>query len=62
MFVFVRSRPSRGSSVKSGVDLVFRDLEVIIDSVYILKGVNGVAKQGDMLAVMGPSGEWYPPM
>ena len=40
-----------------GQELVFRDICVRIDKRDILKQVNGLAKPGEMLAIMGPSGK-----
>ena len=37
--------------------LIFRDICVRIDKRDILKQVNGLAKPGEMLAIMGPSGK-----
>jgi ABC-type uncharacterized transport system YnjBCD ATPase subunit len=43
----------------AGVDLVFDDVCVEIDGKQILQNVSGLAKQGDMLAIMGPSGQCF---
>jgi len=40
----------------SGYELKFTDLCVKIDKREILKKVYGVAKPGEMVAIMGPSG------
>ena len=40
------------------MDLVFRDIQVKIDKNEILRKVSGIAKKGEMLAVMGPSGKF----
>lgn len=45
------------SSLTGGVDLVFRDIHVEIDGTKILQNVSGTAKQGELLAIMGPSGQ-----
>ena len=39
------------------MDVVFRDLVVHIGNERILSGVSGMVKQGQLLAVMGPSGK-----
>lgn len=39
-----------------GSELVFKDLRVDIDKKAILKGIDGLAIPGEMLAIMGPSG------
>ena len=41
----------------SGYDLTFRNLSVTINKRQILKDISRLAKQGEMLAVMGPSGK-----
>jgi len=43
----------------SGYELKFTDLCVKIDKREILKDVYGVAKPGEMVAIMGPSGKYY---
>ncbi|CAH1772265.1 unnamed protein product [Owenia fusiformis] len=45
-----------GEGKKPGIDLVFKGINYDIGERSILKDVSGIAKQGDMLAVMGPSG------
>ena len=40
------------------MDLVFRDIKVQVADKIILKQVSGVAKRGEMLAIMGPSGKF----
>jgi len=42
----------------SGYELKFTDLCVKIDKREILKDVYGVAKPGEMVAIMGPSGNY----
>lgn len=45
------------SETKSaGFELIFKDIRVTIDKREIIKGVSGLAKPGEMLAIMGPSG------
>jgi len=39
-----------------GATLVFQDVSVVIGKKLILNKVSGVAKVGEMLAIMGPSG------
>ena len=40
-----------------GCELTFRDISVKIEKKYILKNVSGLAKPGEMMAIMGPSGK-----
>ena len=42
--------------VGGGKDLVFQNVNVDIAGTKILKDVSGMARKGEMLAVMGPSG------
>lgn len=46
------------SHLTSGHELVFRNIRVYMgnNKKEVLKGVSGVAKPGEMLAIMGPSG------
>ena len=58
MFVFFKYRYLIMEVPKlSGYDLTFRNLSVTINKRQILKDISGLAKQGEMLAVMGPSGK-----
>ena len=41
----------------SGCELAFKDICVKIDKKNILKDVSGLAKPGEMMAIMGPSGK-----
>lgn len=43
-----------------GCELVFNDISVKIGNEHILKNINGCAKPGELLAVMGPSGRLKP--
>jgi len=45
----------------SGTKLVFRDVCVTIDQTQILRSVSGVARSGEVLAILGPSGRIYIP-
>jgi ABC-type transporter Mla maintaining outer membrane lipid asymmetry ATPase subunit MlaF len=38
------------------MEVIFKDLDVSINDKQILHNVSGLAKQGHMLAIMGPSG------
>ena len=38
------------------MEVIFKDLEVSINNKRILHHVSGLARQGHMLAIMGPSG------
>ena len=58
MFVFFKYRYLIMEVPKlSGYDLTFRNLSVTINKRQILKDISRLAKQGEMLAVMGPSGK-----
>ena len=58
MFVFFKYRYLIMEVPKlSGYDLTFQNLSVTINKRQILKDISGLAKQGEMLAVMGPSGK-----
>ncbi|CAH1772251.1 unnamed protein product [Owenia fusiformis] len=54
--VFQNWQAARGEGKRRGIDLVFKGINYDIGERSILKDVSGIAKQGDMLAVMGPSG------
>ena len=45
------------SHLTSGYELTFKDICIEIEKKEILKNINGLAHPGEMLAVMGPSGE-----
>ena len=45
------------SHLTSGYELTFKDICIEIEKKEILKLINGLAHPGEMLAVMGPSGE-----
>jgi len=45
--------------LSASYELKFTDLCVKIDKREILKDVYGVAKPGEMVAIMGPSGKYY---
>ena len=45
------------SHLTSGYELTFKDICIEIEKKEILKHINGLAHPGEMLAVMGPSGE-----
>ena len=58
MFVFFKYRYLIMEVPKlSGYDLTFRNLSVTINKRQILKDISGLAKPGEMLAFMGPSGK-----
>ncbi|XP_077998523.1 uncharacterized protein LOC144451525 [Glandiceps talaboti] len=40
----------------SGFEVVFKNITVSIEDKPILRGINGIAKPGEILAIMGPSG------
>ena len=42
-----------------GYELIFKGIRVTIDKKPVLEDVNGVALPGEMLAIMGPSGDGY---
>ena len=50
------SRIMAPSQNRQGMDMVFKELTVSIGSRSILKNVSGLAKPGEILAIMGPSG------
>lgn len=47
---------TRGNRLNNGCELAFKDICVNINKRDILKNINGFARPGEMLAIMGPSG------
>jgi len=54
---YSRYREARTPHLTRGYELVFRDITVTIKDKVLLDSVNGVGEPGEMLAIMGPSGE-----
>ena len=55
-YSIVRESRMAPSQNRQGMDMVLKELTVSIGSRSILKNVSGLAKPGEILAIMGPSG------